>query len=47
MTYPVEQSKESYKIQSHRRFKRTLFIRTKHHMQIFGVMPFIKLQNNT
>ena len=26
---------------------RTLFIRTKHNMQIFGVIPFIKLQNDT
>ena len=30
----------------HKRFKITLFIRTKHNMQIFGVIPFIKLQNN-
>ena len=27
--------------------KRMLFIRTKHNMQIFGVIPFIKLQNDT
>ena len=25
----------------------TLFIRTKHNMQIFGVIPLIKLQNDT
>ena len=29
------------------KLKRTLFIRTKHNMQIFGEIPFIKLQNNT
>ena len=34
-------------IQTHKRLKRTLFIRTKHNMQIFGVIPFIKLQNDT
>ena len=27
-------------------FKRTLFIRTKHNMRIFGVIPFIKLLNS-
>ena len=27
--------------------KRMLFIRTKHNMQIFWVIPFIKLQNDT
>ena len=31
-------------IQIHKRFKRTLFIRTKHNSQIFGEIPFIKLQ---
>ena len=35
------------KIQTHKRFQRTLFIRTKHSMQIFGVIPFVKLQNDT
>ena len=31
-----------------KRFKRTLlFIRTKHNMRIFGVIPFIKLRNDT
>ena len=30
--------------QTQKRFKRTLFIRTKHNTQIFGVIPFIKLQ---
>ena len=29
-----------FKIQTHKRFKRTLFIRTKHSMRIFGVIPF-------
>ena len=33
-------------IQTHKRFKRTLFIRTKT-LEIFGVIPFIKLQNDT
>ena len=28
-------------------FKRTLFIRTKHSMQIFGVILFVELQNDT
>ena len=32
-------------IQTHKMFKITLFIRTKHNMQIFGVKSFIKLQN--
>ena len=35
------------KIQTHKWFKITLFIRTKHNMHIFGVIPSIKLQNNT
>ena len=35
------------RIQTHKRLKRTLFIRTKHNMQILGVIPFFKLQNNT
>ena len=35
------------KIQRHKRLKRTLFIRTRHSLPIFGVVPFIKLQNNT
>ena len=35
------------KIQIHKRFKRTLFIRTKEDMQIFGVIAFIKLQNDS
>ena len=35
------------KIQTHKMFKRTLFIRTKHNIRIFGVIPFIKLQNDT
>ena len=35
------------KIQTHKKFKGTLFIRTKHSMRIFGVIPFIKLQNDT
>ena len=35
------------KIQTQKRLKRTLFIRTKHNMQIFGVIPFIVLQNDS
>ena len=34
-------------IQTHKRFKIRLFIRTKHNMRIFGTIPFIKLQNDT
>ena len=30
-----------------KRFKRTLFMRTKYSMQILGVIPFVKLQNET
>ena len=36
-----------YKIQTHKRLKGMPFIRTKHNMWIFGVIPFIKLQNDT
>ena len=35
------------KIQTHKSLKRTLFIRTKHNIRIFGVISFIKLQNDT
>ena len=34
----------SFLIQTHKRFGITLFIRTKHNMRIFGVIPFIKLK---
>ena len=34
-------------IRTHKRFKRTLFIWTKRNMRIFGVLPFLKLQNDT
>ena len=34
-------------IQTHKWLKRTLFIMTKHNMQISGVIPFFKLQQNT
>ena len=34
-------------IQTNKRFKITLFIRIKHNMQIFGVIAFVKLQNDT
>ena len=33
-------------IQTHKRIKRTLFIGTEHSMRMFGVIPFIKLQND-
>ena len=36
-----------YKIQAHKKFKRTLFIRTKYNTRIFGVIPLIKLSNDT
>ena len=35
------------KTQKHKRFKIMLFITTKHNMHILGVIPFIKLQNDT
>ena len=38
---------DTLKIQTHKRFKRTLFISTKHSMRMFGVTPFFKQQNNT
>ena len=34
-------------IQTLKRLKRTLFIRTKYDMQILGIIPYIKLQNDT
>ena len=34
------------KIQTHKSFKRTLYIRTKHNVQIFRAIPFITLQND-
>ena len=39
--------KKKISIQTHERFKSTLFIRTKHSMRIFGLIPFTKLQNDT
>ena len=35
------------KIQTHKRSKRTLFIRTRQNQQIFGVISFVQLQNDT
>ena len=32
---------------NHKRSKRTLFIRTRQNIHIFGVIPFVKLQNDT
>ena len=40
----VEKPKKLDTTQTHEMFKRTLFIRTKCNMQIFGVIPFFKLQ---
>ena len=37
---------QPWKIPTHERLKRTLFIRTKHSTRIFGVIPFIKLSND-
>ena len=37
----------SRKIQTHKRFKGTLFIGTKQNQQTFRVIPFVKLQNDT
>ena len=31
--------------QTQKRFKRAIFIRTRHDMRIFGIIPFSKLQN--
>ena len=43
----VSTVKRQFSVQTHKRFKRTLFIRTKHNMYIFGVIPSTKLQNDT
>ena len=37
----------NFDIQTHRKFKTTLFIVTKHNMRIFGTSPQFKVQNNT
>jgi len=37
----------SCQIQTHKRLKGTLFIKTNDNMQILRVIPFIKLQNDT
>ena len=34
-------------MQTRKRFKKKLFIRPEHNLQFFGVIPFIKPQNNT
>ena len=34
-------------IHTHKRLQRTLFIRTRQNKLIFGVIPFVKLQNDT
>ena len=35
------------RIQTHKRFKGTLFIRTKHNTRILGLIPLINLRNDT
>ena len=35
------------KIQTHKRFKRTLFPGTRQSQPIFGIIPFVKLQNDS
>ena len=45
--YTYTRQTHQYKNQTHKRFKRMLFIRAKHSLWIFRVTPFIKLQNNS
>ena len=35
---------EKERMPTYKRLKRTLFIRTKHNLQISGVIPFVKVQ---
>ena len=42
-----ERSVLAVKLQTHPRFKRTLFIRTEHNVRILQVIPYIELQNDT
>ena len=42
-----KRKKKKCKIQAHKRFKRTVFIRTRQNQQIFWVITFAKLQNDT
>ena len=37
----------SLKVQTYKRFKGTLLIRTRQNKKSFGVIPFVKLENNT
>ena len=46
-TFHVVKLGELRKDLTHKKFERTLFIRTKHTMRIFGIIPFIKLRNDT
>ena len=43
MTITISLALITGRTQTHKRFKITLFIRTKYNMLIFGVSPFIKL----
>ena len=45
-TNSILTNNDKNEILTHKRFQITLFIRTKHNMQIFGVILFIKLQND-
>ena len=38
---------KKFMFETHKRFKRTLFIRTRQNQQIFSVILFVKLQHNT
>ena len=43
----MTQSNYTQQILTYERFKRVLFIRTRQNQQILGVIPFVKLQNDT
>ena len=42
-----KQQQQNTQIQTHIRFRRMLFITTKHNMWILGVILFVNVQNNT
>ena len=46
MLHKLPMLNNSNKIQTHKRFKRMLFLRIKHNMQTFTAILFIKLQND-
>ena len=47
MTITISLTLIKCRIQTHKRFKITLFMWTKHYLRISEVIPFMKLQNNT